>query len=175
MRGNDRMHEERNQIIGQLYDQFYDSIFQLCETIANHNPQFHSLIEDCIQDAFVKALLYYEDFKDYTNPMGWIAVAARNRLQTEIRKQRIRRRHIYLLFMSYKQALLFAEKSDNMLARIELADQIAVINKTLTKKEKIIFTEYFVKRNRMKEIVKDTGLSHNSVRSGIRRIRKKHE
>lgn len=167
------MHEKRNQELEQIYDRYYDSVFRFCAMIIDYDPQFYSLIEDCIQDTFEKALIHYEGFKDYSNPVGWIALTASNRLKSEIRKQKMHNEYIISLAVNSENMRAFSDGTEHVLDRIALIDRITSIYEMLSQKEKVIFHEYFIKEKKMTEIVEDAGLSLNAVRSGIRRIRKK--
>lgn len=89
-----QMHESRNEFLEYLYSEYYDSVFRLCIVIAGYDKQYYPLIEDCIQDAFIEALDKYDDYKYYKNPIGWIAKVAENRLRSEMRKERNRRKTV---------------------------------------------------------------------------------
>ena len=84
------MNEECNRLLDELFDQYYESVFYLCLTVAEFDPGAYQLIEDSIQDAFAKAIICYEVYKDYKNPMGWIARVATNKLRTALGKQKRR-------------------------------------------------------------------------------------
>lgn len=50
------MKNERNEVLEQLYEEHYDSVFRLCASIVRNDRRLYPLIEDCVQDAFVKAI-----------------------------------------------------------------------------------------------------------------------
>ena len=50
------MQEEQSQRLQLLYEQYYDTIFRYCQVIVHYQPQYNPLIEDCVQDAFIKAI-----------------------------------------------------------------------------------------------------------------------
>lgn len=168
------MHESRNKLLEHLYDQYYDSVFRLCLSIVSYNQQYSPLIEDCIQDAFVKALTHYEEFKDYANPMGWVALTTTNRLKNELRKVQKHNRVSFSLTPDELESLAFSyEEEEHFINKIEASEQIARLYDMLTERERVVFKEYFVEGKRLREVVDDTGLSMDAVRSGVSRIRKR--
>lgn len=168
------MNEKCNMLLEELHHQYYRSVYALCLTVADFDPTAHETIEDCIQDAFVKAITSYSEYKDYKNPMGWIARVATNKLKSELRKQE---RHAKVT-PSYEPDKLAAmapcsDGIESELKQKEIAREIARIYGMLTPQEKKIFNAYFIDEKSINQTAIDTGLSVNSVRSGIRRIRQK--
>ena len=96
--------EERNHILELIYKDYYSTIYRTCFVYTGYDYQLIPLIEDCVQDAFVQAIVHYQEFKDYKNPPGWIALVAINRLKNELGKQK---RHTRILD-SYKPDELIA-------------------------------------------------------------------
>ena len=168
------MNEKCNKLLEELHHKYYESVYSLCLTVAEYDPTAHELIEDCIQDAFVKAITSYSKYKDYNNPMGWIARVATNKLQSELRK---RNRHVKVTPLYAPEKLadmnLLSDGIESELKQKDIARQIARIYDMLTTTEKTIFDAYFMDEKSVNQTAKETGLSVNSVRSGIRRIRKK--
>lgn len=168
------MHNERNELLEQLYKEHYDSVFRLCASLTRNNRSLYPLIEDCIQDAFVKAIKHYEDFKDYTNPMGWICVTATNRLKSELRKETHRRKTVFSLAPEKCESTAFShDDAEEILNKEEVIQQLLNIYDMLTEHEKVVFNEYFINEKKMQNVADDTGLSMNSVRSAVNRIRKR--
>lgn len=168
------MENQRNKLLEQLYEQHYDSVLRLCLSVVKFNPRYYPLAEDCVQDAFVKASLNYEKYRDYQNPVGWIALVACNRFRSELKKEWRRSKVIFPLTQDKCENMAFSvDEIDSVLARKELAQQIVMIYNMLTEQEKIIFEAYFIGNKHVKDVITDTGLSMNSVRSGIKRIRKR--
>lgn len=168
------MSEARNKLLESLYSKYYDSVFRFCVVIAEYDKQYYPLIEDCIQDAFVKAILKYDDYKNYKNPMGWIARVASNRLRSEIRKERDRRKTMFSrMQVKSEDMVFFADDVEKKLERAAMKEDILRIYQMLTDLEKTVFHEYFLDGKTVKETADNSGLSENSVRAAIRRIRKR--
>lgn len=166
------MQDERNKLIEDLYIQHYNSVFHLCASIIGYDHQFYPLVEDCVQEAFVKALIHYKEFSNYRNPMGWIALAATNRIKSELRKESNHRKFFSSSTHDLdKNTNVSDECIDHALNQEFVVEQLTKIYQQLTEHEKKIFYAYFIDEKRMKEIIADTGYSMNSVRSAINRIR----
>ena len=59
------MNDERNKTLEELYSNYYDSVYRFCMTVTGFDRRYYHLIEDCVQDAFIAAILKYDDFKHY--------------------------------------------------------------------------------------------------------------
>lgn len=159
------MKNERNEVLEQLFEEHYDSVFRLCASIVRNDSKLYPLIEDCVQDAFIKAINHYDEFRDYKNPMGWICVAAANRLKSELRKENRRRKTVVpLAFDECDSTALFHNDIEDMLHKEEVIQKLSAIHEMLTDHEKAIFEEYFINEKPMQKVSEDTGFSMNSVR-----------
>ena len=81
------MQEEQSQRLQLLYEQYHDTIFRYCQVIVHYQPQYNPLIEDCVQDAFIKAIEHPEKFRASPNPAGWLAKAAGNKLRSNLARE----------------------------------------------------------------------------------------
>lgn len=168
------MQNERNKLLEQLYKEHYDSVFRLCASITRNDRRLHPLIEDCVQEAFIKAIIHYDEFKDYNNPVGWICVVAINRLKSELRKESNRQKTVFLLPLRECESTAFSHDNVEQMIRQEaILQKLLDIYNMLTEHEKLVFEEYFINGKKMQKVADDTGLSINSVRSAINRIRKR--
>lgn len=168
------MNDERNKTLEELYSNYYDSVYRFCMTVTGFDRRYYHLIEDCVQDAFIAAILKYDDFKHYNNPIGWIARVASNRLKSEIRKDRNRRKTISSrMQIRSEDVAFFGNCVEQEIEREELKQDILHIYQMLTDMEKTVFQEYFLEGKTVKNAAFSSGLSENSVRAAIRRIRKR--
>jgi len=164
--------EERNHILELIYKDYYSTIYRTCFVYTGYDYQLIPLIEDCVQDAFVQAIVHYQEFKDYKNPPGWIALVAINRLKNELSKQK---RHTRILDSNKPDELI---TSDHRLAPedhindYELKTRIIKFYKSLSDKDKMAFTAYFIDGKRAKEVSVLMNTSVTAVTSRIKRIRK---
>lgn len=168
------MNKECNKLLEDLYHQYYESVYSLCLVVADFDPTAHQLIEDCIHDAFIKAIIYYDRYKHYKNPMGWIARVATNKLKSDLAKEK-RHAKVTPIYSPEKLAAMAlpTDEIDSELRQKDVSRKIAQIYDMLTPQEKTIFVAYFLEDKSVDQTAKDTGLSVNSVRAGVRRIRQK--
>lgn len=170
------MSEERNHLLAELYEKYYDSVFHVCYQQVGYQACLIPLVEDCIHDAFVAALQCYEAYKDFDNPMGWIALTARNRVRSELRKKRYREMPVYLEKLAKEQeaqADALATDVDRWLDREEASSNLETIIGLLSDRERMVYGAYFEQNLSLKETVELTGLSANAVRSAVDRIRQR--
>lgn len=170
------MSEARNHLLADLYEKYYDSVFHVCYQQVGYQARLIPLVEDCIHDAFVIALQHYEAYKDFDNPMGWIAITARNRLRSELRKKNFREMTVHLEKLAKEQEAqtdTLATDVDRWLDREEANSNLEIILGLLSDRERMVYDAYFEQNLSLKETVELTGLSANAVRSAIDRIRQK--
>lgn len=170
------MSEERNRLLTDLYEKYYDSVFHLCYQQVGYQARLIPLVEDCIHDAFVSALRHYETYKDFDNPMGWIATTAKNRVKSEMRKKTFRELPVHLERLAKEQELqkdVLATDIGRWLDREEASSNVETILELLTEREHMVYEAYFEQNLSLKETVELTGLSANAVRSAIDRIRQR--
>ena len=124
-----------------LYQKYYDAVFRWCFQEVHFQACYIPLIEDCIHDAFRKAIVCYEEYKDYMNPMGWIAKAARNCFLSELRKQKNRSSQASLKKIVTEQAMsrdLYLSVFERWLEQEECKEKLDAILSILTDQERII-------------------------------------
>lgn len=168
------MKEDRNKLLEELYSQYYNSIYQMCLLAINFNPQFYYIIDDCVQDAFVKAILHYDKFKNYENQVGWLVRVASNRAKEKVRKEQTHLRVISSRVVCEREDMTFPYKDeDQRFKTSEMRESIMNLYNTLTSLEKKVFCAYFLEEKSLSQVAKEHALSDNSVRAAIRRIRSK--
>lgn len=170
------MHKERNQLLAELYEQYHDSVFRLCYQMVGYRTSLIPLVEDCVQDAFVKALEHYPEYSHYQNPMGWIAEAAKKRLMSERRKQVFRENPVHLERLvaegKYPEATLLTDV-ERWFNHEEAVETLQKLVRLLTEREQYVYEAYFVNGYSLAETAEITGLTDNAVRSAVSRIRKR--
>lgn len=169
-------HNEINDQLAILYQHYYDTIFMYCSSYVDYNGRYRVLIEDCIHEAFLKAIDKADDFAASKNPAGWLAKAAFNRFRSELRKQRYRdKRHLSPenLEIAVDEDAKIESVLDRWASQTETKSKLKKISSVLTPIEKEIFDAYFVAGLSAEETAAKTGYSANSIRSAVARIRKR--
>ena len=168
------MYHERNTLLEQLFTQYFDVVYRQCLSIVDYNSRFYPMVEDCVQDAFLQAVIDYDEYKDYKNPVGWIVRVAQNKVKSKYRDELRHARVISPLLPGQSEDVTFSVCGvEEELARLDTIKQIAMIYQKLTEHEKIVFIAYFLNDMSQKETAESTGLTENSVRAAVKRIRKR--
>lgn len=168
------MNHERDILLEQLYMKYYDAVYRQCLSLVKYNPAYYPLVEDCIQDAFLQAVEDYAEYKNYKNPIGWIIRVAQNKVKSKYRDELRHSKVISPLDQAEGADVAFSVDSiESFTDRQETIETIAKIYHMLSEQEKEVFIAYFLKDMGQKETSSATGLSENSVRATIRRIRKR--
>lgn len=168
------MSNERNSLLESLYEQYYDTVYRQCLPLVDYNPRFYPLVEDCVQDAFLHAVEAYEEYRHYNNPIGWIIRVAQNKVKSKYRDELRHAKVISPVLPGQSEDVAFSVCAvDEALNRQEKIETIARIYHKLSDQEKRVFIEYFLNDMSQKETADKTGLSENSVRAAIGRIRKR--
>ncbi len=168
------MHHERDTLLEHLYKEYYDAIYRQCLSLVGYRPCYYSLAEDCIQDTFLQAVEDYDELKHYKNPIGWMMRVAQNKVKSKYRDE-LRHGKVLSPLCQIKSADIASpiDSVDTFFARQETIEMIARIYHMLSEQEKKVFMAYFLNDTGQKEISSATGLSRNSVRAAIARIRKR--
>lgn len=166
------MSEERDNLLEQLYIQYYDAVYLRCLSLIQYNPRYYPLVEDCVQEAFLQAVVDYDDYKDYQNPIGWIVRVAQNKVKSKFRDEIRHAKVISPLLNEQQEDMTFSVMSlDQELSRRETIEFVVRVYSQLSDLEKKVFVAYFLNDMGQKETADETGLTENSVRAAVRRIR----
>ena len=80
--------------IEEMYTKYYTSLKRHCIKLASYNPQFVSIAEDCVQEAFYRAVCHAEDFASSPNQYGWLATCCSHYMLSHIRQAKKREKII---------------------------------------------------------------------------------
>ena len=166
-------YSERNAFIEALYDHWYDYICQQCYRFVNYEPIRSLLVEDCVQEAFIKAARHFAQLQTHPNVVGWIIKTSENQILNETKKMRIRRKNVSLDDESTALPASSENEIETWLAKQNTADIIIAIREILSDKESNVFDEFFVKENSLKATAQTLNLSSSAVASSVHRIRTK--
>ena len=140
-----------------------------------YNQGYIPLIDDCIQYAFLQAMLKRDQFSQCKNQAGWLSVTARRRLMAEIRKSR-RRSRITIPWYEHADedaSLQLETDIERWHNRQNTSECIERIYEVLSSTEKEVFDDYFLQGSSIDEVAKNLKTSRGAVRGAIDRIRTK--
>ena len=159
----------------ELLEKYYSSVYKYCYYQIGYQERYASMIDDSVQDAFIKFAECYQSLDSSVNHLGWLRIAAWNRLRTMIRTEKdraIKLRKVAIELAGPNPESI--ETDFDIWNNNESASyQIEKIYKTLTELEKKVFQHYFVEELDIDETAKSSKISRNAVRSAVERIRRR--
>jgi len=166
---------EESRVLDQLFEKHYSAVLKSCLSKVHYQSRFASFAEDAAQEAFLLLVKRYHKIKNHSDLKGWLCAVAWNKLRENIRTTWT---HEQVIDNFGKETIgdgveAFENEIDQWLQSEAFSSEISKIYLTLTEIEKPIFKDYFVEDNSMEETAVKSGLSINTVRSGIERIRKR--
>ncbi len=160
--------------IEQLYQQHSAFMRNVCRSKVNHQMEYYDLIEDCIQETFLTASQAYKTLKRHPNPRGWLLKTCMNRMMTQLRTLRYQQRfQAFSMDDPNSPAVADEEGMDTFLRQDEARLILARIEASLTKEERMVFYDYFGKKNTMHDVATVHNLTDEQVKNIIKRIRRK--
>lgn len=165
---------------GDLFEYFYKKyhgvVFHHLMAQIGYKTEFIPVIEECVQDAFIKMIVHYNNIRDKNKVCQWLCTVARNTLLSELRKQK---KHTDVLPRLRKAESAAQDAYENAQERFLSLDEhrykIQKLKDTFTSIEHDIYDKYFVQENSLAETSEKTGKSLNSVRSALHRMRKRYK
>ena len=165
---------EREIFIKKLYDENITFLSRLCRKKTGYNPAFTDLIDDCIQETFLVALVEYEKLAEHENPRGWLVQTCIYRLMSAMKQERKREELITLSFEDNNIPSYFnSDTVETYLMQKNAHSFLSTLLSQLTQEEGDIFKAYFYNQDTMQSIAKMRGCSENYIKSVIKRIRRK--
>lgn len=166
---------EKNEFIAMLFSEYYTALRKDCIRYIRHDPKFLTLVDDCIQETFIKAYRNYDTLKTHPNIAGWLSIASRNYLMSELRKHKYQNEYLVGLmdaaeFSGTDQGMYAFER---WISKNEMQDMIDRVFDILSPQEKNIFQDHFINNRTAMETAELNDLTKGAVEAGVRRIRKK--
>lgn len=61
------------QNIEEMYIKYYATLKRYCIRLVSYNPRYTAIADDCVQEAFYRAIRNSKDFTSSKNQYGWLA------------------------------------------------------------------------------------------------------
>ena len=166
---------ERNALIEELYEQYYDKLVLHCMTMVGYRPELLPMAEECVQEVFYLALKRHQRLHDHPDVEGWLFRCCNNRMHNMLFTYFLRsKKHAYSSDEETSPEL--ADPYDSFLGFEEnqaFYGCIDRIHSLLLENENEIFDSYFLQGYTIDEIAVHYGKSKSSIKSTIYRIRKR--
>ena len=134
--------------IEKLIDEYHDVLVKMCKRIVHYDPYYMHMIDDCLQEVFVKAYMNYDSLQKSENILGWLVLCCVHYFKPYFRKAQ-RRKEIIGVPVSYEQS------------------------GQLTELEANVFHSCYEENLLMKQTAQKCHITTGSVRAAVERIRKK--
>ena len=161
--------------IEEMYTKYYTSLKRYCIKLVSYDPRYAAIAEDCVQEAFYRAVCHAEDFASSPNQYGWLATCCLHYMLSHIRQAK-KREEIIGKPVSLETYGDVPDLMDNVLAWIaqtECRETIGEFMAELSPLEQKVFHTYYEKSLSLKDTAQQTELSVTSVRGTLDRIRAK--
>jgi RNA polymerase sigma factor, sigma-70 family len=163
------------QNIEEMYIKYYATLKRYCIRLVSYNPRYTAIADDCVQEAFYRAIRNSKDFTSSKNQYGWLATCCLHYMLSHIRQGR-RREAIIGKPVSLEAYGDVPDLMDNVLAwitRTEQRDTIAEFIAELTPLEQKVFHVYYEKGQSLKDTAQQAEITSTSARGALDRIRAK--
>lgn len=161
--------------IEEMYVKYYTALKRYCIKLVSYNSRYSDIAEDCVQEAFYRAVCNAEDFESSPNQYGWLVTCCSHYMLSHIRQSK-KREAIIGKTVSLEAYGDVPDLMDNILAWIahtEYQETVEEFMAELSPLEHKVFRAYYEKGLSLKETAQHTKLSTTSVRGALDRIRAK--
>lgn len=161
--------------IEEMYVKYYTALKRYCIKLVSYNSRYSDIAEDCVQEAFYRAVCNAEDFESSPNQYGWLVTCCSHYMLSHIRQSK-KREAIIGKTVSLEAYGDVPDLMDNVLAWIahtEYQETVAEFIATLSPLEQKVFRAYYEKGLSLKDTAQQAKLSTTSVRGTLDRIRTK--
>ena len=156
-----------------LYQRNYALLYRIGRVFLGSFANQETLIEDQIQETFIRAWQKYSLLQEHPNPDGWLVECFRKCLMNACRKQnREWQRTAFSVDMNNTPPVADARglSPDEY---VRTREQLELLKKLLGEKDADLFIRYCVLGEKAAPIAADLGLSEQALRMRISRLKKK--
>ena len=157
-----------------LYERDYALLYRIGRIFLGSYSNQEILIEDQIQEAFLRAWEKRNSLQKHPNPDGWLVECFRKCLMNACRKQnREWMQTAFSMDMENTPAIADATKlsPDDY---VRTREQIALLKKLLGEKDTDLFLRYCVYGEKAAPIAADLGMSEQALRMRVSRLKKSY-
>lgn len=161
--------------IDQLYSKYYRELYQYSFSLFDYKQQFMPDAEDCVQEAFEKAIRHSGQLEHHPEPLLYLKKMCYHIAVTKRRNIKNRNR-----ILGYPVPLGEDEEVPQMqdlvtdwIIRQDRQAAKAQLKEQLTDGEGRVYQAYFEENLSIRETADSLGISHGAVRGCIQRIRAK--
>ena len=170
-----KLTEEQEAFLNQLPEKYGDSLSKYAYRFFGYKPHMLPVVEDAVQETFIKAIRDVEDLMKHQNQHGWMKTSLKHILLNKCRDMNRRKEELFGAETDIpaiaKQAMVNA--LERWESRITLPEVIERAGEILTKDEMESFVDHYLIGLTTEETAAQEGVSAGTVRGRLSRIRKK--
>lgn len=165
--------DPRMRFVEELYITYYDDIRKYAFRFTNYASSKAGMVEECVQDTFVKAFLNYDVVLKHANTIAWLKRACQNSLLDAIKKEN---RHTSHFINTENMEVIPNDDLDSFhrwLACQDAIDDLSTLLSALTPQETQICQDRFIDGLSIGDTADKNGMSYDATHATIKRIRRK--
>lgn len=157
----------------EMYERNYALLYRVGRIFLGGGSAKENLIEDQIQETFVRAWQKRAALQKHPNPDGWLVDCFRKCLANACRKQNQERKRTAFSVDSEAAPAIQDDKYLEPDAYARSKEQIMMLKKLLGEKDADIFLRYCVYEEKAAPIAAELGISEQALRMRVSRLKKK--
>lgn len=169
-----------DQFIEELYRNYCEELHRYCAMQFHFAPAYMPIVDDIVQEVFIKAYRNRKELQAHSNQMGWLCITCKNMCRSIVRRD-LRRKELTGVAVPLDDCNDYAQRLDDIMRWIEKQEDQEVLEelkKTLTVTEAHVYKAYYEEGHSDQETADTLGMTRVAVRVVLQRIRnkaKKHD
>ena len=162
-----------DQWLSDLFDKNYALLYRVGRAILGYSNTWESMIEEQIQEAFVRAWQKRASLTKHPNPDGWLVECFRKCLANACRKQYREMKHRVFTDRLPESPCEPAEEAFDPDVYVRLREQTELLNSLLGIEDARLFVRYCVNGEKASVLASELSISEQAFRMRLYRLKKK--
>lgn len=159
--------------LSELFNRNYAMLYRVGHVFLANYPSRGNMIEDQIQETFLRAWKKRSALQNHPNPDGWLVECFRKCLMNACRKQAVVWKHTAYSLDDETTPELSDSVQELPEEYVASKEQIELLMRLLGQKDAYVFLRYCVYGDSASTIAKDYQISEQALRMRVSRIKKK--
>ena len=159
--------------LSELYNRNYAMLFRVGRVFLGNSASSEVMIQDEIQETFLRAWKKRSILQKHPNPDGWLVECFRKCLMNACRKQAVIWKHTAYSLDEENVPTCSDKRQKSPEEYVASKEQIELLMRLLGQKDAYVFLRYCVYGDTAASIAKDYQISEQALRMRVSRIKKK--
>lgn len=159
--------------LSELYERNYIMLFRIGYVFFGNNAAHEGMIENEIQETFLRAWSNRSTLQRHPNPDGWLVECFRKCLLNAYRKQAVVWKHTVYSLDEENAPVCSDQRQKSPEEYVASKEQIELLMRLLGQKDTYVFLRYCIYGDTAASIAKDYQISEQALRMRVSRIKKK--